>query len=108
MSVDHSDDGPRRLTVTVPSCGCELVIDVATGAVLSHTPAEAPPAGGKDFDSLLAGLDDGKAKADERFERERTALRDQNRILDAKFEEALKRAKESGDDEPPPRPWELD
>lgn len=107
-NVGVSDDR-QRLRVTVPTCGCELVIDAATGAVLSHQPPAAAPAGGKDFESLLAEVDSGKARAAELFERERSALKDKDRLMEAKFEEALKRAREAGDDdEPPPRPWDLD
>ncbi len=101
-------DEPARLTIRCPGCEARLVVDAATGEVLSHRSADRPLAGGKDFDSLLKGLDEDKAEAEAVFEREMGALKDRDRLLEEKFREALKRAKEEPDDEPPVRPWDLD
>ena len=98
----------RKLTVRCPECAAEMVVDVATGTVLAHKKAPEPLAGGKDFDSLLAGLDAGKARAEEVFEREKAAMADRGRLLDEKFSEALKRAHEDPDTGPPKRPFDLD
>lgn len=97
----------RKLTLTCPDCGSELVVDAETGSVLSHRAKTEPLAGGKDFDSLLAGLDAGKARAEELFEREKAALADKDRLLEEKFKEAMKRAREEPD-LPPKRPFDLD
>lgn len=97
-----------KLNLTCPECQCELVVDVATGQVLFHRAAKQPPAGGKDFDALLAGIDESKARADEVFQREVSALKDRDRILEEKFREALERAEKEPDDKPPIRPWDLD
>ena len=102
MTKDH------QLTVTCPDCGSDITVDVATGHVLFHKTAPAEPAGGKDFEQLLAGLDESKKRADEVFEREVSALEDRDRLMEEKFRAAMKRAQEEPDDEPPPRPWELD
>jgi hypothetical protein len=59
-----------KLTARCPECGADLVIDASTGAVLSHRKAKQPPAGGKDFDALLKGLDEDKSRAEDIFERE--------------------------------------
>ena len=98
----------RKLTVQCPECDSELVIDIATGQVLSHRKAKQPIAGGKDFDSLLKGLDDEKAHAEDVFQREVAALKDRDRLLEEKFREALKRAEEDPDQGRPPRPFDLD
>jgi hypothetical protein len=84
------------------------VLDAATGEILSHRAAKRPPAGGKDFDALLAGLDEEKARAEDIFEREKAALKDRERLLEEKFKEAVRRAEEEPDDEPPRRPFDLD
>lgn len=97
----------RKLTVRCPDCQSELVVDAATGAVLSHRKPKEPLAGGKDFDSLLAGLDAGKTRAEEIFEREKAAMADHDRIMEEKFREAMKRAEEDPDT-PPKRPFDLD
>jgi hypothetical protein len=98
----------RKLTVRCPDCGSELVVDAATGEVLAHRRAKQPPAGGKDFDALLQGLDDDKAHAENVFQREVAAMKDRDRLLEEKFREALRRAEEDPDQAPPPRPFDFD
>lgn len=98
----------RRLTLRCPGCEAHLVIDSATGEVLSHRPVKRPPAGGKDFEALLEEMNAGKLEAQDVFEREVAALKDRDRLLSEKFEEAMRRAKEEGDDKPPPRPFDFD
>lgn len=103
VMTDHS-----KLTVRCPECESHLVVDVQTGEVLFHKSRKNPPAKGKDFESLLSDLDKDKAHAEELFNREVSALEDRDRLLEDKFREALKNAKESPEDEPPPRPFDLD
>jgi hypothetical protein len=98
----------RKLTVRCPDCSSELVVDAATGEVLAHRRAKQPPAGGKDFDALLQGLDDDKAHAENVFQREVAAMKDRDRLLEEKFREALRRAEEDPDQAPPPRPFDFD
>lgn len=98
----------RKITVKCPECGSDLVVDAATGEVLSYRKLKKPVAGGRDFDSLFAGLESEKARAEDAFERARAAERDKDRLLDEKFREAVKRAEEDPDDGPPPRPFDLD
>ena len=97
-----------RLTVSCPDCGSDLTIDRVTGQVLFHKAARQPAAGGKDFDQLLAGLDESKSRADEVFKREISALKESDRLMEERFQEAMRRAEEEPDSEPPVRPWDLD
>lgn len=99
---------PRNFSLRCPECDGHLVIDSATGEVLAHRPAKKPLAGGKDFDTLLEDLDKDKAAAEEVFEREVAAMKDRDRLLEEKFQQALKRAEEETDDGPFPRPIDLD
>jgi len=96
-----------RHTLRCPDCGSELVVDAATGEILSHRAPKAPLAGGKSLDSLFADLDAQKASAEDRFEREKAAFADRDRLLEEKFKEAMKRA-ESEPDEPIRRPFDTD
>ena len=98
----------RKLTVRCPDCNSDLVIDATTGEVLSHRKAKQPPAGGKDFDALLKGLDEGKERAEDIFQREVAAMKDRDRLLEEKFREAMRRAEEEPDEGPPRRPFDLD
>ena len=98
----------KRLHVRCPDCETELVVDAETGEVVSHRAAKKPLAGGKDFDSLLRGLDESKARAEAVFEQEKAAMKDRSRLLDEKFDEALRRAEEEPEGTPPPRPFDFD
>lgn len=98
----------RNHSIRCPECDAHLVIDRATGEVLAHRPAKRPLAGGKDFDTLLEDLDRDKAEAEEVFEREVAAMKDRDRLLEEKFQQALKRAEEEPDEGPHPRPIDLD
>ncbi|MCP4202594.1 MAG: hypothetical protein GY769_11740 [bacterium] len=100
--------GSRKLTLRCPDCESRLVIDRETGEVLFHKPKKAAPAGGQDFDQLLEKLDEDRVHAEDLFEREVSALKNRDRLLEDKFEEALREARESPEDEPPPRPFDLD
>ena len=91
-----------------PECGAHLVVDAATGEVLFHKRPKGAAAGGKDFDHLLAELKEEKSQAEEIFEREVEALKDRDRLLEERFEEALRQAEDDPDDRPPPRPFDLD
>ncbi|HTQ78887.1 MAG TPA: hypothetical protein VMM92_02740, partial [Thermoanaerobaculia bacterium] len=82
----------RKLTLRCPDCGSDLVVDAATGEVLSHKKPKPAPAGGRDLASLLQDLDRDKAKAEDVFQREVAAMKDRDRLLEEKFREALKRA----------------
>jgi len=99
---------PDKVSLRCPDCGSDLVVDARTGEVLSHRKAKAAAAEGRDFDSLLADLSSQRSRADEVFERERSALKDRDRLMDEKFKEALKRAEEEPDSGRPLRPFDLD
>lgn len=75
---------------------------------MSHRPPNAAPAEGKDLSELVDDLEQQKEDAEDIFAREMDALKDRDRLLEDKFEEALKRAEEEPDDEPPLRPFDLD
>jgi hypothetical protein len=53
-------------------------------------------------------MKDKKDRAEEVFEREQTAYKDRERLLEEKFKEALKRAEEDTEAGPPKRPFDLD
>lgn len=95
------------LRVTCPECGGELLVDSRTGVVLSHRRASgATPT--KDLDALFRGLDEGKQRAEQVFEREKRAWEDRDRLLEERFKEAVRRVEEDPDAAPPRRPFDLD
>lgn len=98
----------QRLNIRCPDCGSDITVDLTSGQVVFHTAKHQTSAAGKDFDRLLAGLDESKARADEVFQREMAALEDQDRLMEEKFREAMRRSKEEPEQDPPIRPWDLD
>lgn len=97
-----------KWTIKCPDCETEIVVDRFTGAVLYHKSAPKKSGADKDFDALLADIDASKTRADDIFQQEVSALKDKDRLLEEKFREALRRAEEEPDDQPPVRPWDLD
>lgn len=98
----------KKLTLRCPDCGSDLTVDAETGEVLFHKKPKEPIAGGQDFDSLLKGLDEGKARAEDLFAKEVAAYKDRDRLMEEKFQEALRRAEEEPDEKPGFRPFDLD
>lgn len=97
----------KILQIQCPDCGATLRIDSQSGAVLSHQRAERRPA---DVDLAQAGRQ-LRHQEDQRNRRYDDALaqhRQRDRILDQKFEDALRRAKEHPGEVPPPRDIDLD
>ena len=97
-----------RLTIHCPECHAELVVDPSTGAIVHHRAAKAPPGGGRSFEDLFAELEADKGRAEQRFEQEQAAMKDRERLLEARFREAMRRAEEEPDEKPPKRPFDLD
>ena len=92
------------ITTTCPDCEAELVIDRETGKVLLHKSKPAEP---QDFDALLKGIDEKKARDQQAFEREKAAMDDKDRLLEEQFKRALESADEVKDEDIL-RPFDLD
>jgi hypothetical protein len=92
-------------TVTCPCCNGRLTIDSALEAVIAH---EAPPRprSGLGLDEALGSLKGLAAKREERFKEQVKAEQSKGKVLDRKFQEGLKKAKDSPD--PPINPMDLD
>ncbi|OGK85970.1 MAG: hypothetical protein A2X52_12855 [Candidatus Rokubacteria bacterium GWC2_70_16] len=92
--------------VTCPCCGGRLTIDPALEAVIAH---EAPPRqrSGLDLGGALSSLKGEAARREERFKEQMKAEQTKGKVLDRKFQEGLKKAKDSPD-ERPVNPMELD
>jgi hypothetical protein len=94
----------KPLRITCPCCSALLSVDASTGSVLSH---EAPPAGEKpDMDRALKSLKEGAGRREDLFRQGVAAEKNKANLLKKKFDEAVRRAKESPD-APPPREIDL-
>lgn len=94
----------ERFGIICPCCEASIVVDAATGAILSYEEKKKPAAS---FDELKSELEKQKELREQIFAQEMSSLKDRERLLEEKFKEALKRAE--GDDKMPFRnPLDLD
>lgn len=92
-------------TVECPCCQAKLTIDPSLGAVIGHE-LPAPKRTTESLGSALDSLVKQSADREQRFKQQMDAERQKSRLLDRKFQEGLKKAKDSPD--PPPRPFDYD
>ena len=96
--------GSNRFTIICPCCEATLTVDAQTGALLSHEEKSKPLAS---FDEMVKGLDKQKAVREQIFSQELSSMKDRDRILQEKFQDAMKRA-EKDKDKPYRNPLDLD
>jgi len=93
-----------KFTIICPCCEATLTIDVQTGALLSHEEKTKPLAS---FVEMVKGLDKQKQVREQIFAQELSSHKDRDRILEEKFQEAMKRA-DKDKDKPYRNPLDLD
>lgn len=91
--------------VTCPHCRARLTVDPALEAVISHDPPPPTRTAG-DLGDALKALQGASAKREETFKESFKTEQKKGRLLDRKFQEGLKKAKDAPD--PGPRPIDLD
>jgi hypothetical protein len=92
-------------TVECPCCRAKLTIDPELAAIIAHQ--EPPPK--RSVDDLGGAFDKLRAKSAQReqaFKDQLAAEGQKSKVLDRKFQEGLKKAKDSPD--PPRRPFDYD
>ncbi len=93
--------------VECPCCEAILKIDPETRAVIAHTVPEKPlPI--QDLAAEVAKLKGEGARREEVFKKSFEAEKTHGKVLEKKFEELFKRAKENPDLTPPKRDIDLD
>src|SRR5882724_9754008 len=93
-----------RFTIHCPCCETTLTIDANTGALIEHEEKSKPLAS---FDDMVKGLDKQKQVREQIFAQELSSMKDRVRILEEKFQEAMKRA-EKEKDKPYLNPMDID
>lgn len=93
-----------KYTVKCPCCEATISIDAQTGAVLGHE--EKKKVFGS-FDELKGAVEKQKQTRDQIFEQEMSSIKDRERLLEEKFNEAMKRA-ENDKDKPFRNPLDMD
>jgi hypothetical protein len=92
-------------TVPCPCCNARLTVDPGVEAIVAH---EAPPRprSGVGLDEALSSLKGAAARRDELFKEQIKAQQNKGEVLQRKFEEGLKKAKDMP--ERPINPMDLD
>lgn len=93
-----------RFTIICPCCETTLTVDAQTGVIISHEEKAKPLAS---FDEMVKGLDKQKQMREQIFAQELSSMKDRDRILEEKFQEAMKRA-EKDKDKPYRNPMDMD
>ena len=93
--------------VGCPCCGAVLKIDPATRAVISHV-APVKPKTFSDLDAAAKAMREQDSRRESIFQQSVEAQKHASDLLEKKFQEALKKAKETPDTGKPIRDFDLD
>jgi hypothetical protein len=93
--------------VTCPCCSAVLKIDPETKAVIAHTEAVKPRTF-SDMEAAAKAMREQDSRRESIFQQSVAAQKNASDLLEKKFQEALKRAKESPDTGKPIRDFDLD
>ena len=93
--------------VTCPDCGAILKIDPETRAILSHTPAPRKRTF-EDLETAARAMHEQDERKESIFRQSMEAEKNKQQLFDKKFEEALRKAKETPDEGRPLREFDLD
>ena len=93
--------------ITCPDCGAIVKVDASTHAVIAHTPAPRKKTF-EDFEAATRALKDQEEWKQMLFRQSVEAEKNKDDVLEKKFSEALRRAKESPSEARPLRDFDLD
>ncbi len=93
--------------VACPECGGLLRIDLATRAVIAHTPAPRKRTF-EDFESAARAMREGEGRKESLFRQAVEEEKNKEDVLAKRFAEAVRKAKESPASERPLRDFDLD
>src|ERR1700751_4725620 len=93
--------------VTCPCCNGLLKIDPETRAVIGHTAAGVPKMF-NDLEAAARAMKEQDTRRDSIFRQSVEAEKNRSDLLEKKFQEAVKKAKESPDTGKPIRDFDLD
>ena len=93
--------------VTCPCCGAVLKVDAETKAVVSHTAPVAPKTF-NDIEEAARAMKEQDSRRESIFRQSVEAQKHAADLLEKKFQEAVRKAKESPDTGKPIRDFDLD
>ena len=94
----------EKISVKCPCCEATLTIDTQSGAIISH---EQKGKKLSSFEDLRSDMDKRKQLTDQLFAQEQQTQKDRQRILEEKFQEAMKKA-DKNSSEPFRNPLDMD
>jgi hypothetical protein len=98
---------PANFDVTCPCCGAVLKIDIEARAVIAHTAAVKPKMF-NDMEAAAKAMREQDNRRESIFQQSMEAQKNASSLLEKKFQEALKKAKESPDTGKPIRDFDLE
>ena len=93
--------------VACPCCSATLKVDPETKAVISHVAAVKPKTF-NDFEAAAKAMREQEGRKESLFRQAVDAEKNKASLLEKKFQEAVKKAKETPDDGRPMRDFDLD
>jgi erythromycin esterase-like protein len=104
MAKSHTNS---TFEIACPDCGAMLKIDPSTRAVIAHTPAPRKRTF-EDLDQASRAMREAEERKESIFRQSVEAQKNRDDVFNKRFEEALKKAKESPDTGKPLREFDLD
>jgi len=98
---------PPNFEVTCPCCNAVLKIDTATRGVIAHTAAVKPKMF-NDMEAAAKAMREQDSRRESIFQQSVEAQRNASDLLEKKFQEAVRKAKETPDTGKPIRDFDLD
>jgi hypothetical protein len=89
----------KMIEVACPDCGAMLKIDASTGLVVSHTPAPRKRTF-EDLETAAQALRDQDERKESIFRQSVDAEKNKEDLLEKKFAEALRKAKDAPEEKP--------
>jgi hypothetical protein len=97
----------KTFEVACPDCGAMLKIDAATGLVVTHTPAPRKRMF-EDMEAAAKAMREHDERKESIFRQSVDAEKNKADLMEKKFAEALRKAKEGPQDVKPLREFDLD
>ena len=88
-----NENKPHTIEVTCPCCDATLTIDPALGAVLDHR-LPAKPQMAVQLKDAVSFVKEEATRRDEKYQKIAEAEKNKSKVLEAKFQELFKKAKE--------------
>ncbi len=98
---------PQAFEVTCPCCGAVLKVDAESEAVIAHT-APVKPKTFNDIEEAARAMKEQDSRRESIFRQSVENQKHASDLLEKKFQEAIRKAKESPDTGKPIRDFDLD